>query len=179
MSSPKSLPLAFISKFLEVDSTLPTLCLRWRRSPARAIPAGSPAGYVTDDGNGNPIGRIRIQNQAYLNHRIVFYLVNGFDPGPDMTVDHGLFQYTTNTDLRLASRTQQAQNRRKKKGTYTSKYKGVRFRKDCGKWAAQISVNGVNKSLGVYGTELEAASAYNKAALAAFGEFSCLNELPQ
>ena len=51
-------------------------------------------------------------------------------------------------------------------------YKGVSRRKSNGKWRAKI-----NKiSLGTFSTEIEAAAAYDMAALSLFGEYALTNE---
>lgn len=61
----------------------------------------------------------------------------------------------------------------------TSGYKGVS--KATGKrnkqWTAEIKVNYKRKNLGYFYTPEEAAEAYNKAAIEAFGEFAKLNEI--
>lgn len=80
------------------------------------------------------------------------------------------------TNLRFCTKSENAHNRKASIGG-TSKYKGVTWRKDWGKWVAQIKVAGKKLSLGGYSKEEEAALAYNEAALKYFGEFSKLNNL--
>jgi hypothetical protein len=67
----------------------------------------------------------------------------------------------------------------------TSGYKGVVWRKpgrhrtgEVGRWWARISVEGKVRSLGLFDDPVEAACAYNRAALEAFGEFAWLNPVP-
>ena len=55
--------------------------------------------------------------------------------------------------------------------------KGVSFDKNSGKWVVRIKVAGVNKNMGLFNIEREAAEAYNAAALEYFKEFAKLNEL--
>lgn len=57
----------------------------------------------------------------------------------------------------------------------TSKYKGVYWHKGGKKWAANVTVNYKNIHLGLFVSEIEAASAYNEAALQYFKEFAKLN----
>lgn len=81
-------------------------------------------------------------------------------------------------NLRLCTRSQNQQNRRKRRGQIlTSAYKGVRWHKKTSKWEAQICIQGKNKYLGLFAEEKDAALAYNEAASKCFGEFACLNEL--
>jgi len=75
-------------------------------------------------------------------------------------------------NLRPATHSQNLGNQRKRRGT-ASRYKGVTPCKRS--WQARIRVNGKQTHLGTYGTEEEAARAYDAAARRAFGEFACLN----
>lgn len=57
----------------------------------------------------------------------------------------------------------------------TSGYKGVHWKRSERKWVASIGVNGRQKHLGLFADPAEAARAYNRAAVEAFGEFAWLN----
>ena len=68
---------------------------------------------------------------------------------------------------------QNACNRRKRIGSYTSAYKGVSLNKSNGRWRAVID----GKHLGYFSTETQAAGVYNLAAIFRHGEFAVLNEI--
>ncbi len=59
----------------------------------------------------------------------------------------------------------------------TSGYKGVSFHKRTKTWRADITFEDCQKSLGHFGTALDAAVAYNAAALKFQGEFAVLNKI--
>ena len=77
-------------------------------------------------------------------------------------------------NLREASRVENSRNRTKQSGT-TSKYKGVSWDKDRGRWRAYICRRGYAKYIGLFDREIDAAIAYNNAAKLKFGEFAVLN----
>jgi hypothetical protein len=67
-----------------------------------------------------------------------------------------------------------AQNQANRKGATTksaSGMRGVRRRRDCNRWSAEIEVDGRKKYLGTFKTAEEAALAYAAANLQNFGEF--------
>lgn len=79
-------------------------------------------------------------------------------------------------NLRSVTRSQNVMNL--VKGKKGKKYKGTQYLKRSGKYNAMICLNGKNQFIGNYDTEEEAALAYNLKAVELFGEFSCINKLP-
>jgi hypothetical protein len=75
-------------------------------------------------------------------------------------------------NLRLATIQQNAWNRRRRNGA--TGYKGI-HRLPNGRFRARIRLNRRPVSLGCFGTPMEAAKAYDEAALKHFGEFARTN----
>jgi hypothetical protein len=79
-------------------------------------------------------------------------------------------------NLRISTNSQNCQNRRRRTDN-TSGYKGVSWFKKNSKWGVQIYVNRKNVFIGLFPEDqiIEAALAYDKAALEHFGEFALTN----
>ena len=99
------------------------------------------------------------------------------NPPKGFVVDHingdGLDNRRSN--LRVCTHAQNITNSRNRK--WPRRFKGVypsRLR-----WSASITVNRKMKYLGLFKTEVEAAEAYNRAAIEAFGQFAILNHIPE
>ncbi len=96
-----------------------------------------------------------------------------------MHVDHinGLTLDNRRANLRIATPSQNARNKRIHRGKKASKYKGVylcpRLKKP--KWTARIYIEGRHYTFNGFATETEAAIAYDEAAIRLFGEFARLN----
>lgn len=111
-------------------------------------------------------------------HRIIMEIVLGRALVKGEYVDHinhnGLDNRRDN--LRLASAAQNMQNSRLRSDN-TSGYKGVVWVISRRKWRAEIYVDKRSKCLGYFQNAIDAAKAYNDAALKYFGEFAFLNTI--
>lgn len=105
-----------------------------------------------------------------LMHRVLL------NPKYKERVDHkdhdGLNNQRSN--LRIATPSQNAANRKPNKNGY-SKYLGVCFDKQTKKWRVFIRKNYKKINLGRFSNEIEAALAYDAAAVKYHGEFANLN----
>lgn len=108
-----------------------------------------------------------------LLHRAIMHEA-GYDT-IGLVVDHinGDTLDNRKQNLRVASKSQNAANMRKHRGS--SKFKGVCWNRKSGKWAVEIKVNGKTQYLGMYADEILAAKVYDTAAKHLFGEFAQLN----
>jgi hypothetical protein len=79
-------------------------------------------------------------------------------------------------NLRLANQKENSRNSKKPKNN-TSGYKGVHWNKEKEKWQARVMINTITKHIGYFEDLIEAAKAYNEAALKYHGEFAKLNEI--
>ena len=106
-------------------------------------------------------------------HRLILGITDS-----SIKVDHqdrnGLNNLRTN--LRVVTDSQNMSNRASAKNS-TSKYLGVCWDKFMNRWRAVIQKDRKNKKLGSFSNEIDAALAYNKAAIELHGEFANLNKI--
>ena len=80
-------------------------------------------------------------------------------------------------NLRLCTTSQNQMKRKNRKG-HSSRFKGVCWHRAHRKWIAQIQTPRGKKHLGLFENEIEAAAAYDGAAVEFFGEFARPNFPP-
>lgn len=138
----------------------------WRRQPVKGRSYA-----ITQAHNG-------IRYTTFRMHRLIMESICGpLQNG--MAVDHidgdGLNNRRSN--LRICNHLQNMQNQLRRTDNLSG-FKGVSWKKSSSKWLARITVDKKVIHLGLFGDKLEAARAYNAAALKHFGEFARLNEVP-
>lgn len=96
---------------------------------------------------------------------------------PDQRIDHIDRNSLNNqrNNLRICTGSQNCMNREKILQNRSSQYKGVHYYWKNQHWRAGICINYKKIHLGCFKTEIEAAKAYNQAAIQYFGEFAHLN----
>ena len=99
------------------------------------------------------------------------------DAPKGLLVDHrnGNSLDNRRANLRLATHAQNMHNRKKIKTKTSSQYIGASLDKRSGRWASKIRCHGKKVHLGCFGSDIEAAKAYDEAAKKYHGEFARLN----
>lgn len=108
--------------------------------------------------------------QCLLMHRLIM------NPPDDHEVDHinGDKLDNRRENLRIVTRSQNARNLRRHK-RFSSRFKGVSWNQSRQRWEAEITIEHRSIYLGSFASEIQAALAYNHAAIDHFGEFASLN----
>lgn len=142
-----------------------------RISPVRKANVGDVAGAKAKNG----YITISVDCKRYYAHRLAFIYMTGECP---KTVDHIDRNRQNNkwSNLRASSSKLQEANKEKCQGK-TSKYKGVHFNRNLGKYIARIKVDGKGIHLGCFHDEDDAARAYNAAAINEFGKYAVINNV--
>lgn len=121
------------------------------------------------DRNGYAVRAWRVGNRRckVMLHRFILCAPRGYD------VDHkdGNLLNCTRENIRICTRAQNNANSRGRTGT--SKYKGVRLSRR--RWRVEICADGQRINVGTFSDEIEAAQAYDTAAIRYHGEFARLN----
>lgn len=129
------------------------------------------AGSVDSDG----YRKITVLGKKITAHRLAILFDTGEIPPKNMHVDHINGDRDDNRikNLRVCTPEQNSRNSHKK--TKKGSFRGVSFRKDCGKYVAGIRVNGKRMHLGFFDNKTDAARAYDKSAVKYHGEFATIN----
>lgn len=119
--------------------------------------------------------KVRVNNKNVFYHRVVFLLIHGWLP---KVLDHINCQPADNRveNLRPADSSSNGANRPIPKNN-RSGFKGVVFRAKTKKWQALIKHNMKPIHLGYFTSPIDAAKAYNDAAIKLFGQFANINKL--
>lgn len=154
------IPLGY-ETFALIDAADAALVVQWRWR--RLV---LPGGLIYANGQRQIDG---VREDVYLHVLLM-------QPPPGLTVDHanGNALDCRRENMRLATRQEQARNRRHKRGAKTP-YKGVFQVPGSSRWYARITVNGRTISLGGHDTPEDAARTYDSAARMHFGEFARVN----
>jgi AP2 domain len=115
----------------------------------------------------NPDGKRTVQ---YL-HRFIM----GVDGREQIDHIDGWGLNNEDENLRIVNSKQNQANSRKQARKLSSRYKGVCWDKSRSRWLSCIQVDGRHITLGRHESEVEAALAYDSAAMKYFGEFAKLN----
>lgn len=111
------------------------------------------------------------RNHLGFMHRVILKAEKG------QSVDHidGNTLNNTRSNLRFATQSQNMMNKHVAWGK--SKYKGVIWNKTNQTWFVRILIDGNRRFIGSFRDEIDAANAYNEAALESFKEYASLNTI--
>jgi hypothetical protein len=116
---------------------------------------------------------VKIKNKNYKQHRIIFYICNGYLPN---FIDHIDRNKLNNNSDNLRPSVLNGNNHNISIPCHNSSgYKGVYWYKPRNRWRSMIKINKKQITLGNFKTKQEAAIAYNEAAIKYHGEFASLN----
>lgn len=118
--------------------------------------------------------QIKIFDKFYKAHRLAWLYIYGEWPSDQIDhIDH-IRDDNRIENLRDVTESQNHWNASIQTGR-TSQYKGVSWHRQHNKWRVQIKSNGKPKHLGYFTIEIEAARAYDRAAVEHFGIYAELN----
>lgn len=178
-----------------LDKILVWPLLQYRRLrfgfPFRKIPLGKSLFTIVDPDdhyqlncfhwserrNSNCIYAVRFLNDPRKKPKIISMHRQIINPRKGLLVDHVNRNTLDNrkANLRLATKSQNMQNRGKISSKTSSRFIGVYLERRTGRWVSCIEHHSKKISLGTFGNEIDAAKAYDKAAKKHRGEFARLN----
>ena len=132
---------------------------------------------------GNSFYAVRSSSMKKGPRRLIFMHRQILKPPPGYQCDHKNHNTldNRNRNLRIATHAQNIRNQPKRKGTWSSRFKGVSYFKRDGTYHASIAFWTGNPAkrrtihLGTFSSEVAAARAYDDAAMSLFKEFAWLN----
>jgi hypothetical protein len=115
---------------------------------------------------------IKLDQKVYMAHRLAWLYMTG--RWPDNEIDHKDTNKHNNrwSNLREATRVQNAHNARPMKNKKYTSLKGVTYAKGRRKWQAGIKIKGRLVGLGYFDSAEAAHAAYAQAAIRLRGEFA-------
>lgn len=126
-------------------------------------------------------GYARRNDGTRKTHRHIYMHRQIMNAAPGIQVDHihGNKLDNRKSELRLCTNKENSRNQspvsEKRRRTKTSKFKGVCWAKNRGRWVAHITVDRRCIHLGYFDHEIDAANAYDNAAKAYYGEYARIN----
>lgn len=147
-------PKSALAARLRVDRR--TGVLYWKNGPRAGQVAGHP--------KGNGYLMVRFDGRSLLAHRVVFILVNGFDPFP-LYVDHIDGDKSNNAprNLRALTNADNVAHRTRLNRNNSSGHTGVHWSSAAGKWAAVVKRDYRTRHLGLFDSIEDAARARREA----------------
>lgn len=134
---------------------------------------GAIAGQISKKSswNGGGYRVIYIDGRGYGANRLAWFYVHGIWPADQVDHVNAVRDDNRIANLRLATRTQNMANCRKRANNTTG-LKGAYWHKAARRWMSSIQCAGVYEYLGLFDTKEEAHAAYVMAANRLFGEFA-------
>lgn len=128
------------------------------------------------NGNGYLFYRMSINKKSFKFYVHKLIAIKYLNAKQTDTIDHinRIKDDNRVKNLRICNASQNSVNSEKQKGT-SSTFKGVCWDKYINKWKASITSEGKTRHLGRFKDEIDAAKAYNKAAIRYFGMFAKIN----
>lgn len=162
----RRMPATEVTEWLRYDPS--TGLLIWVQMSSTKCPIGRPAGY--DEGNGYRY--VRLRGELYPVHWIAWACMTGEWPKDEIDHINGVKDDNRWSNLREATRSQNACNIRGPRSHNASGVKGVWWCSSKNKWRSAVRAQGKAVHLGYFNSVPEAAEAYRKAAPVLQGEFA-------